>query len=450
MTEHASSQPSMAKVMWATVLGNVMQWYDFIIYGQAAALILNELFFPSFSPVAGTLAAFATYAVGFLARPIGGIIFGHLGDRRGRKPVLVITLVMMGASTFLIGLLPTYAMAGWLAPALLVTLRMVQGLGAGAEYAGAVVFSIEHAPGRRGFYGGLISGANFMALVLATGVFVLISALPQDALASWGWRVPFLISIVIVATSLYIRLKLTETPMFEQMSSDDAQKTMPIVGVFRHYRKELVIACGAGFFLEGGAYIYQVFLLSYVVSELHLPESTALIALLIAATIGIFTMPMFGALSDHVGGRSVYLSGAAFSALFAFPFFWMVDTRQPWLITIAVILGLSVGAAAMFGTLPAFYSEMFSTQFRYSGVVLARELTGAFVGGPTPFIAAALVALVGGSPWPVALFMMVTALIPFIAVLFAHETGHSDFDSHREQATRIEPASSPATVKTEE
>ncbi|HLR83703.1 MAG TPA: MFS transporter, partial [Nocardioidaceae bacterium] len=228
MTEHASSQPSMAKVMWATVLGNVMQWYDFIIYGQAAALILNELFFPSFSPVAGTLAAFATYAVGFLARPIGGIIFGHLGDRRGRKPVLVITLVMMGASTFLIGLLPTYAMAGWLAPALLVTLRMVQGLGAGAEYAGAVVFSIEHAPGRRGFYGGLISGANFMALVLATGVFVLISALPQDALASWGWRVPFLISIVIVATSLYIRLKLTETPMFEQMSSDDAQKTMPI------------------------------------------------------------------------------------------------------------------------------------------------------------------------------------------------------------------------------
>ncbi|OZM75671.1 MFS transporter [Pseudonocardia sp. MH-G8] len=416
----------MRKVMPATITGNVLQWYDFIIYGQAAALVLNELFFPAFSPVAGVLASFATYAVGFLARPVGGIIFANLGDRIGRKPILVITLVLMGSSTFLIGLLPTYETVGWIAPVLLVLLRLVQGLGAGAEYAGAVVFSIEHAPSRRGFYGGLISSGNFLALTLATGVFALFSTLPREDLTSWGWRIPFLISVVIVVASLYIRMRLTETPEFEQLRQENKTSASPMRGVLRNHRRELVLAIGAGFFLEGGSYLYQVFILSYVTTELGLPSSVALTGLLIAAVIGIFTMPLFGALSDRIGRRVVYLSGAAFSALFAFPFFWMVNTANPVLITIALILGLSIGSAAMFGTLPAFYSEMFSTRFRLSGVVVAREISGAVIGGPTPFIAVGLLAL-AGSYWPVALFSLITAVIPFICVLLAIETSTKQF-----------------------
>lgn len=418
-------QVPMWKVMWATVLGNILQWYDFIIYGQAAALILNGLFFPDFSPAAGTLAAFGTYAVGFLARPIGGVIFGNLGDKYGRKPVLIITLLLMGLSTFCIGLLPTYATLGVWAPILLVLLRLLQGLGAGAEYAGAVVFSVEHAPDKRGFYGGLISGANFVALMLATGVFTLFSWLPKESLESWGWRVPFMISIVIVVATMYIRLHIDETPQFQDAQKLQGQPKIPMIGVLKHYRKELLLAIGAGFFLEGGAYIFQVFVLSYVKNELHLPESTALIGLLVAAGVGMFTLPAFGALSDRVGRRIVYLGGAAFSTAFAFPFFWLVDTGNPILIGVGIVVGLSIGAAAMFGPLPAFYSELFSTRFRYSGVVLARELTGAFIGGPTPFIAASLVAWAGGASWPVALFMMVTALVPFVSVWISKETIHT-------------------------
>jgi MFS transporter, MHS family, shikimate and dehydroshikimate transport protein len=415
--DETKHQPIVRTVI-AALAGSALEWYDFGLYGASAALVFGHLFFPEFSPIAGTLAAFATYAIGFLARPIGGILFSHYGDKVGRKPVLAATLLLMGSATCLMGLLPTYETIGIWAPILLVLLRLFQGLGAGAEYGGAALLLVEQRPAHRGFYGSFAASGVFVGLVLSVGVFSIVTTpLSQEALLSWGWRIPYLLSVIVIGVGFYLRYRTPETPEFDrEVREAHHEAKIPLLTLVRHYPKQLLIAMGANLSLVGYSYIVQTFVLTYVTANLGLSRNTGLLGVVLGAALGAVTMPMFGALSDRIGARRVIMAGAAFSALYAFPFFWLLDTRMTTLVWLAVVLGLAVAVASMFGPIAAFYHDLFETRVRYTGLVFARETTGALVGGFTPLVATALVAWSGGRPWPVALYMIVTVLIPLISV----------------------------------
>jgi metabolite-proton symporter len=418
--------------MLASAVGSALEWYDFFIYGTAAALVFGDLFFPKLDPTVGTLASFATFGVGFFARPFGGIVFGHLGDRIGRKPVLVITLLLVGVGTFLIGLLPTYESAGLWAPAMLVALRLVQGFGAGAEYGGAVILAVEHAPpGQRGFFGSWAAiGVNF-GLLLATGVFALVSALPREDFLSWGWRIPFLLSIILILVGFYIRARVTETPVFRAISSQKKAARSPVKEAFRRHPKEFLVVFGARLAENGLGYLYPVFTLSYMTKQLGLPKSMVLSGIMAAYAISLFTVPAFSALSDRIGRRPVYGGAALFSAAMAFPFFFLVNTLSPLLIWIALILAISVGVAGMFGPQAAYFAEMFGARLRYSGFASARELGSLLAGGPAPFVASLLLIWAGGEPWGVAAYMVGLSLLTATAIYFGPETYRSDIQADK-------------------
>ena len=370
---------SIRKVVVASFIGTTIEWYDFFIYTTAAALVFPELFFPSFEPLAGTLASFATYAVGFLARPLGGVIFGHYGDKIGRKAMLVTTLLIMGIATFLVGLLPTYETIGIWAPILLVLLRLLQGLGLGGEWGGAVLMAVEHSPDdKRGLNGSWPQMGVPAGLVLGTGAFAVVSAISGDAFVTWGWRVPFLLSILLIAVGLYIRLAIFESPAFSRVRESGTEARMPIVDVFRTYPKNVLLVVGSRIGIDVVFYIFAVYVLTYVSTNLGLPRNLGLIAISIAALIEIFTIPAFASLSDKVGRRPVLMAGAAFLGLWIFPFFWLLDTGSASLIILAVIVGLSIGHAMVYGTQASFYAELFGTRVRYSGASLGYQLAGIF------------------------------------------------------------------------
>jgi metabolite-proton symporter len=413
--------------MLASAVGSALEWYDFFIYGTAAALVFGDLFFPKLDQNVGTLAAFATFGVGFFARPFGGMVFGHLGDRLGRKPVLVITLLLVGVGTFLIGLLPTYETAGIWAPIMLVMLRLIQGFGAGAEYGGAVILAVEHAPpGKRGFFGSWAAiGVNF-GLLLATGVFALVSALPKADFLSWGWRIPFLLSIVLILVGFYIRARVTETPVFSEIAAKNKAARSPVKEAFLKHPREFLVVFGARLAENGLGYLYPVFTLSYMTKQLGLPKSMVLSGIMAAYAISLFTVPAFSALSDRIGRRPVYGFAALFSAALAFPFFLMVNTLNPVLVWLALILAIAVGVAGMFGPQAAYFAEMFGARLRYSGFASARELGSLLAGGPAPFVSGLLLIWAGGQPWGVAGYIIVLALITAIAIYFGPETYRSD------------------------
>ncbi len=418
-------KPSVRTVVLASVLGTTIEWYDFLLYGTAAALIFNRLFFPTFDPLVGTLFAFSTYAVGFIARPVGGIIFGHYGDRLGRKSMLILTMLIMGLGTFLIGAMPTYATIGVWAPILLVTLRFLQGLGIGGEWGGAVLMAVEFAPpGRRGLYGSLVQVGFPLGLVLSTAIFAVFTRMPDAQFIAWGWRIPFLLSIVLVVIGLFVRLRLAETPAFAAIKADHREARMPIAEVLIGYRRNLLIALGVRVTEVSWVYILTVFVIVYATKHLGLPRSMILNGILLAAVIELFTVPIFGALSDRIGRRPIYFAGAALAALIAFPLFWLIDTRQTGLIWLAVILGLSIGHGMMYGPQASFLSELFGTRVRYSGVSLGCQLSAAIGGGFSPIIATALLAW-AGAPWAVSLFMAGLAVITIIAVSLARETAQT-------------------------
>ncbi len=430
--ERAVSPTSLKHVMFASAIGSALEWYDFFIYGTAAALVFGDLFFPKFETTVGTLAAFATFGVGFLARPFGGLFFGHFGDRIGRKPMLIATLLLVGGGTFVIGLLPTYAAIGIWAPALLVLMRLVQGFGAGAEYSGAVIFAVEHAPpGQRGFYGSFAPMGVTFGNLFAAGVFYLVTMLPKGALFTWGWRIPFLISVLILGVGVYIRAKLAETPVFAEVEATRPKLRAPALEALRRHPRNFLVVIGARLAENGLGYLFPVFGLSYVINTLHMPRSVGIIGVMLgnfAEIIGIF---FFSLLSDKVGRRPVYLGGALFCAAFAFPFFLLTATLNPWLIWLAFVAVMGIGLAAMFGPQAAFFAELFGPRLRFSGFAFARELGSILAGGPAPFLAALLVGWMAGAPWGVACYVILLSLLTALAVWYGPETNAIDLGEDR-------------------
>ncbi len=437
--ERAGQTADIRKVAAASFVGTTIEWYDFFLYGTAAALVFNKLFFPNVSPAIGTLAAFATFGVGFFARPVGGIVFGHYGDRIGRKTMLVLTLMIMGIATFIIGLLPTFETIGFWAPALLVVMRLLQGFGVGGEWGGAVLMAVEHSPAnRRGFFGSWAQMGVPAGLLLSTVIFRIFSGITTDEqFLAWGWRIPFLLSIILVGVGLYIRLTILESPAFRRVQETHTEARMPIIDVLRTYPKNVLLAMGMRISENGAFYIFTVFVLSYVTEQLGLTQDVALNGVIIAAAIGLFAIPFWGWLSDRVGRRPIYLLGAGFSLLFAFPFFWIVDLKVVGLIWLAIVLSVNIGHDAMYGPQAAYFSELFGTRVRYSGASLGYQLASVLAGGLSPFIAAALLTWAGGEPWPVALYMAVMALISVVAVLLARETYRGDIMEEQPEERRL-------------
>ena len=418
-TEDASR---LRRVVWSSVIGTAVEWYDFLIYGTATALVFNKLFFPAGDPALGTLAAFGTYAVGFLARPLGAAIFGHYGDRIGRKAMLAITIVIMGMGTFLIGLLPTYQQIGIAAPILLVVLRLLQGIGLGGEWGGAVLMAVENAPvGKRGFLGSTVQVGNPIGNLAAIGVFAVVSQLPESDFLRWGWRIPFLLSILLIGVGLFIRLKLEETPAFRQIKARNEVVKMPIVEIFRNHRRPFFTAVGLKISEIAYASIAGVFVISYATSQLGLPRSTILNGLFWASFVALFTIPVFGWLSDRVGRKVMFYASCIFSMLFAFPMFWLLQTRDPTIVTLTVVIAISCGQMVMFGIGAPWYSELFTARLRYSGASLGFQVGAALSGGLSPLIAASLLAWSGGATWPVSLFLIACALVTTFATSVAPE-----------------------------
>lgn len=416
----------VARVVAASFVGTAIEWYDFFLYGSAAALVFGRLFFPDADQVTGTMAAFATYAVGFLARPLGGVLFGHYGDRVGRKSALVATLMIVGLSTFAIGLLPTYETAGVLAPALLAALRFVQGLGVGGEWAGAVLMVAERGdPRRRGFYASWVQAGAPVGLLLSAGAFGIASRLPEEDFLRWGWRVPFLLGIVLTAVGLFLRVRVLESPLFARAVEEAPPERQPLLEVLRRHPRNVVLAIGARVAENGFYYFFTVFGLSYGTQQLGLPRDVVIDAVLVAALAHLVAPPSFGALSDRVGRRPVYLGGALFLGAFAFPFFGLVGTREPGLVWLAVTVGM-VGHAAMYGPQAAFLSELFGTRVRYTGASLGYQLAAPLSGGIAPLVATALLKWSGGDPWPVGLYLVGMAAVTVVAVALAAETTRRD------------------------
>jgi metabolite-proton symporter len=423
-----SSVSSIRTVAVASFVGTTIEWYDFFLYGTAAALVFNRLFFPEFDPLTGTLASYGTYTVGFVARPIGGIVMGHYGDRIGRKSMLVLTLMIMGVATFLIGLVPTYEQIGPWGAVLLVLLRIAQGFGVGGEWGGAVLMAVEHAPpGKRGFYGSWPQIGVPAGLVLATAVFAAFQRLPEDQFLTWGWRVPFLLSIALVGIGLLIRMRILETPAFERLKETRSHVRMPIVEVLRKYPREVLLAGGARVAENGAFYIYSTFVLVYATQHVGIPSNQVLTGITIAAILELAAIPFFGALSDRFGRRPVYLFGAIVTAVFAYPFFWLFDTGSTPLIWLALAIAFVLSHAAMYAPQAAFLSEMFGTRVRYSGASLGAQLASIFAGGMAPLVATGILER-GYGRGAVASYVIGMAAVTIVAVLAASETSHGDVE----------------------
>ena len=398
------------KVVTSALIGATIEWYDFFLYGVVAGIVFSKLYFPSDDPLISTLLAYTTFAVGFVTRPLGGVIFGHFGDRVGRKSILVVTLMIMGVSTFLIGLLPTHAQIGVAAPILLLLLRVAQGIGLGGEWGGAVLMAYEYAPkDKRGFYASLPQVGLAIGLFMASGVVALLSCLcTEEQFMAWGWRVAFLISGLMVAVGMYIRLHVKETPEFAAVKARNAETAIPFMDMMRRYPGNVLKGMGARY-IDGVFFnVFGVFSISYLTSTLQLSRTDALIGVMIAAVVMCFTIPLFGRLSDRLGRSRVYLWGSLITAVSAFPAFWLMahSGGNVLLIWIAIVVPFGILYAAVYGPEAALFCDLFDAKVRYTGISFVYQFSGIFASGITPIIATALVKTAGGSPWLVCLYVV--------------------------------------------
>lgn len=427
-SELAAPPRKIGRTVAATAVGTAMEMYDFVLYGTAAALVFGPLFFPQEDPIIGTLASLATFGVGFVARPLGGVIFGNLGDRIGRKRVLIITMMGMGIFSTVIGLLPTYETIGIWAPILLVVLRLLQGVAMGGEQGGAFVMAAEsggHRSARRGFLGAWPAVGMAGGLVLATLIFgAFAGALDEAAFLSWGWRVPFLISLVLVGIGLAVRLGVPETSVFEAVKRENRRAKAPMLEVIRRYWRRILLVIGMKSGETAAFFLIATFSVSYGSQTLGLASSDVLSAVLVAAVLEMLTAPLWGALSDRVGRRPVMIFGAAFLLVFAAPFFMLLNTASLPLVYLALILAMGLGHAPLASPAGAFFAELFPTRIRLSGVSLGVQLTAMLAGGFTPLIATALLAAFGNF-WPIAIYIGALALISLVSVLLTRETFRS-------------------------
>ena len=424
-----TSPTELRRVVLGSIVGTALEWYDFFIYGTAAALVFGGLFFPDSAPAVGSLLAFATFGVGFVFRPLGGILFGHIGDRIGRRATLILTTLIMGISTGVIGLLPTYDTIGVAAPVLLVLLRVVQGLGAGAEFGGASTLLAEHAPP---------APPRLLHLVRADGRpdrpavghdrVPAVGRLSDDDLESWGWRVPFLVSFVMIAVAVYVRLRVEESPIFKRMQETHEVVKMPVREAVVRYPRNMLIGVGGHIADTAVIYLFATFSVNYVTGTLDLSRTTALTGVVLFSLAVIALQPVYGRLSDRVGRKPLNIFSVVFTALFAFPFWALMETGEPVVIWLALLVAMTLGIAPMIAVQPAWYAELFGARVRYSGFASSREI-GAAIAGFSPLIAASLQNQLGGEPWLIAVLMIVVCLISLVAFLAAAEGKDVDIEA---------------------
>jgi MFS family permease len=423
------TEPSPRRVALASAVGATIEWYDFFLYGTAAGLVFDKLYFNGLDGPAAQFAGFGTFAVGFLARPVGGLVFGHFGDRIGRKKMLVLTLLIMGVGTAAIGLLPSYDSIGVWAPVLLVVLRVLQGIGVGGEYGGAVLLAVEYAPAeRRGFHGSAAHIGVPGGLFLAASAFSLAGLLPDDQFLAWGWRACFVVSILLLAIGAYIRLQVMETPAFSRVQERKEVARVPLRDLLAAQPKRLLLGMGTRF-VEGFTFnLYSVYLLAYVVTDLELPKSWALNGIMVGALLGVLLVPVAGGLSDRFGRKPVYRLGAWAALLFAFPAAALIQSESRVAILFAFVGGLGVLYGVIYGPLAAFWSELFDTRYRYTALSSLYHISGIVASGFTPLIAAWLVTRGDGSLWLVATYAVVVAAISLVSARLLPETAGRDLD----------------------
>lgn len=419
----------MRRVLVASLVGSSIEWFDYFLYGTVSALVFNQLFFVNEDPTIGLLLSYASFALAFFIRPFGGVIFSHIGDRIGRKKTLVLTLSLMGVATFGMGLLPTYQAVGIWAPILLITLRLVQGLGIGGEWGGALLLAVEYAPAeKRGLFGSIPQMGVTIGMLLGTVALSIMTLLPENAFMTWGWRIPFIFSALLVFFGLWIRKGIDETPSFKKVKESGEVPKLPIVETLKNYWREVLIAVGAKVVETAPFYIFSTFVVSYATANLGFSRTATLTAVMIATIITTILIPIMGNLSDKIGRKKLFIGGTIGMALFAFPYFWLLQQKSVLLLIVATVIGLGVIWAPITAVLGTMFSEIFDARIRYTGITLGYQIGAALAGGTAPLVATALLDRFNNSYVPVAIYIIFASVLSLAAIWAVKDRSNQKLD----------------------